>query len=264
MMLRPQALVAVLLALVVGTGCKFNLQQDLTEQEANEIYVLLKKNGIDPAKQKQPGDKPLYEIIVPANDAARAAELLRLNSLPRAVEKGLSHFDKGSMVPTATEERAMLLKALSGEVSNALNKVDGVLEARAIVMIPETNDLTQPENKPLPSASVFVKYRPGPKGEPPLKREEVQQFVATSVPELRPESVTVLLSASQPPSAEGNPEDRLQEVIGMQMTAASAGRFKVILAGVVLLVLMSIALAAFTMLKGNGAPRRARTRSPEA
>ncbi|MFY0529948.1 hypothetical protein ACN28I_44535 [Archangium gephyra] len=183
MTLRPYAL-AALLALAVGTGCTIDLQHDLTEQDANEIYVLLSKNGISATKMKEEGGNELrFRIQVPKADTAQAAELLRAYSLPRPMEKGLNHFAKGGMVPTATEERAMLLKALGGEVSNALNQIDGVLEARVIVMIPENNDLAQPENKPEPSASVFIKYRPGLKNDSPIKREDVQQFVSTAVPE---------------------------------------------------------------------------------
>ncbi len=253
MTLRPHLLAASLLALALATGCTIDLQHDLTEQDANEIYVLLSKNGIPAAKEKEEGGNEVrFRISVAKADAAQAAELLRSYSLPRPVEKGLSHFAKGGMVPTATEERAMLLKALGGEVSNALNQVDGVLEARAIVMIPENNDLTQPEDRPKPSASVFIKYRPGPKNEPPIRREDVQQFVATAVPELKPDAVTVLLAPAQAPMADVTAESRLQAVMGLQMTAASVNQFRIMAAVSTLLVLASIGLAAWALMRGGG------------
>jgi type III secretion protein J len=252
MTLRPYALVAVL-ALVVGSGCTIELQHDLTEQDANEIYVLLSKNGISATKLKEEGGNELrFRIEVPKADAAQAAELLRAYSLPRPLEKGLSHFAKGGMVPTATEERAMLLKALGGEVSNALNQIDGVLEARAIVMIPENNDLTQPEDRPMPSASVFLKYRPDLKGDPPIKLADVQRFVSTAVPELRPEAVTVLLTPAQPPEAGVTPESRLQDVMGLRMTAASVSQFRVMAGLVTLLFLASLGLTAWSLMRGGG------------
>jgi type III secretion protein J len=253
MTLRPYAL-AALLALAVGTGCTIDLQHDLTEQDANEIYVLLSKNGIAATKMKEEGGNELrFRIQVPKADAAQAAELLRAYSLPRPMEKGLNHFAKGGMVPTATEERAMLLKALGGEVSNALNQIDGVLEARVIVMIPENNDLAQPENKPEPSASVFIKYRPGLKSESPIKREDVQQFVSTAVPELKPASVTVLLTPALAPDAEVGPESRLQDVFGMRMTASSVSQFRMMAGVAVMVILAAIGLAVWPMLRGGGA-----------
>ena len=39
-----------------------------------------------------------------------------------------------------------------------------VLDARTVVNIPQHNDLTQPDKKPIPSASVYVKYRLNPDG----------------------------------------------------------------------------------------------------
>jgi type III secretion protein J len=258
MTLRPYALVA-LLALVLGTGCSIDLQHDLTEQDANEIYVLLSKNGIAATKMKEEGGNELrFRIQVPKADAAQAAELLRAYSLPRPMEKGLNHFAKGGMVPTATEERAMLLKALGGEVSNALNQIDGVLEARVIVMIPENNDLTQPENKPEPSASVFIKYRPGLKNESPIKREDVQQFVSTAVPELKPAAVTVLLTPALAPDAEVGPESRLQDVFGMRMTASSVSQFRMMAGVAVMIILAAIGLAVWPMLRGDAAPAAGR------
>ncbi|NMO14997.1 type III secretion protein [Pyxidicoccus fallax] len=272
MIRRPYAFVAPLLALVLMTGCHIELQHELSEADANEIYVLLSKNGINAKKEKEEGGNEVrFMITVPKADAAQAAELLKRNSLPRPVEKGLAHFAKGSMVPTATEERAMLLKAMGGEVSNALNQIDGVLEARAIVMIPENNDLTQPENKPMPSASVFLKYRPLEGNKAPISEEMVKRFAATAVPELKPEAVTVLMTQAMLPTAETDAESRLQDVLGLRMTAASAGQFKVMLGGAFALVLVMMGLTAWTFMRGgsSSAPAaraggRSRARPPEA
>ncbi|AKF80750.1 type III secretion protein J [Myxococcus fulvus] len=271
MIRRPQAFVAPLLALVLVTGCHIELQHDLSEADANEIYVLLSKNGINAKKEKEEGGNEVrFMITVPKTDAAEAAELLKLNSLPRPVEKGLSHFAKGSMVPTATEERAMLLKAMGGEVSNALNQIDGVLEARAIVSVPENNDLTQPENKPMPSASVFIKFRPGAEGKPPIDVSAVKSFVATAVPEMKPDAVTVLMTPALGPKAEKTDENRQQDVLGLRMTASSASQFKVMIAGAFALILGMMGVTAWSIMRGGGgnAPTargpRPRVRPPEA
>jgi type III secretion protein J len=270
MIRRPHAFAALLLALVFTTGCSIELQHELSEADANEIYVLLSKNGINAKKEKEEGGNEVrFMITVPKADAAQAAELLKRNSLPRPVEKGLAHFAKGSMVPTATEERAMLLKALGGEVSNALNQIDGVLEARAIVMIPENNDLTQPENKPMPSASVFIKYKLMD-GKPPISEAMVKSFAASAVPELKPDNVTVLMTQAMLPTAETDAESRLQDVLGLRMTAASASQFKVMFAGAFGLVLVMMGLAAWTIMRGGSsapaarAGARGRGRPPEA
>src|SRR5688500_87190 len=144
---RSSTVLIPLLALFLVTGCSIDLQHGLSEEDANDIYVLLSKNGINATKVAiGEGQDMKFLIQVPKSDAAQAAELLRSNSLPRPREMGFNHFAKGSMVPTAAEERAMMLKSVAGEVSNAISKIDGVLETNVIVNIPENNDLTQPEN----------------------------------------------------------------------------------------------------------------------
>ncbi|HYH95825.1 type III secretion protein [Hyalangium sp.] len=249
---RFSTLVISLLALFLATGCSIELQHGLTEEDANEIYVLLSKNGINATKVATgEGADMRFTIQVPKSDAAQAAELLRANSLPRPMEKGYNHFAKGSMVPTAAEERAMMLKAVAGEVSNALTKIDGVLESNVIVNIPETNDLTQPEFKPMPSASVMIRYRPSLEGKPPVAEKEVQTFVASAVQELKPERVTVLLTPGLPPAAETNPESRLQDVFGLRMTAASASQFRVLVGVVAIFVLAMIGLSAWVLMRGG-------------
>jgi type III secretion protein J len=249
---RFSTLVISLLALFLATGCSIELQHGLTEEDANEIYVLLSKNGINATKVATgEGADMRFTIQVPKSDAAQAAELLRANSLPRPMEKGFNHFAKGSMVPTAAEERAMMLKAVAGEISNALTKVDGVLESNVIVNIPETNDLTQPENRPMPSASVMIRYRPSLEGKPPMAEKEVQTFVAAAVQELKPDRVMVLLTPGLPPAAETNPESRLQDVFGLRMTAASASQFRVLVGVVAIFVLAMIGLSAWVLMRGG-------------
>src|SRR5688572_21987932 len=140
---------SVVLGMLLLAGCSVELQHDLQEDDANDIYVLLQKNGIEAKKiADHTGNEPRYIIAVAKQDVATAAQLMREYSLPRPRADGLAIFKKSKgMIPTQTEERAMFLEAIGGEVSNSLNRVQGVLEARTIVMIPEVNDLTQPDKK---------------------------------------------------------------------------------------------------------------------
>ncbi len=257
--------VSIAAALLVASACTVNLQHDLAEDDANDIYVLLQKNGIDANKIKdESGNEPRYIIQVAKGDVAAAAQLLREYSLPRPKADGLGIFKKSKgMIPTQTEERGMLLEALAGEVSNALNRVPGVLEARAIVMLPEVSDLTQPDKKPQPSASVLVKYRPKSDGKPPLSEDEIKAFVATAVPEMKKDFVTVLMTQALPPEAEVNPEMRMQTVLGLRMTKASAEKFKVFVAVTGLLVLGMAGFTIWNFIRGGStsAARRRRASS---
>lgn len=236
--------VAAVAALALS-GCTVELHHGLTEEDANDIYVLLQENGIGSTKiMDTTGNSPVFTITVPKQDASSAARLLKEYSLPRPKIVGLESFRENSaMIPTQMEERGKMLEAMQGEVTKALNKIDGVLEARAIVMIPENNDLTQPENRPVNTASVLVKYRPI--GErPPMTEKEIRAFVAKSLPDMREENVAVILSQALPPQAVANPESQLKDVMGLRMTAQSASTFRMI---VVVFVLLFLAVAAFAV-----------------
>lgn len=233
----------------LASACSLEVQHDLTEDDANDIYVLLQKKSIDATKHKEgEGKDARYVISVPKADVATAAQLLREHSLPRPRSDGLAIFKmtKG-MIPTQTEERAMFIEALGGEVANALNRIPGVLEAKAIVMIPEVNDLTQPEKKPLPSASVLIKYM-AVEGKSPVAIDDIQGFVANAVPELKKENVKVLMTEAKFVT-EVSEEPRLQRIMGVNIDKASAGTFKAIIGVFALLFIAMAGLTAFMVVR---------------
>lgn len=247
----------------LASACSVNLQHDLTEDDANDIYVLLQKKSIDASKLKEgEGKEARYVISVPKADVATAAQLLREHSLPRPQSDGLAIFKmtKG-MIPTQTEERAMFIEALGGEVSNALNRIPGVLEARTIVMIPEVNDLTQPEKKPQASASVLIKYM-AVDGKSPVPIDDIQSFVASAVPELKKENVKVLMTEAKFVT-EVSEEPRLQRILGVNIDKASAGTFKAIIGVFALLFIAMAGLTAFMVVRKPAARPAPRAKTQE-
>lgn len=259
---------AVVAATLLLVSCQVELQHDLTEEDANDIYVLLQRKGIDAKKLKEEGgNEPRYIISVAKQDVAEAATHLKDYALPRPRAEGLATFRKNKgMIPTATEERAMFIEALAGEISNALNRVPGVLEARAIVMIPEVSDLTQPEKKPQPSASVFLKYRPTLEGKPPLTEGEIQAFVANAVPDLKKEAVRVMFTQANMPEADGSDQTSFVSLLNIKVAKASAGAFKLLVAlfaAALLTVVIALVAVALRRPKSNGRTS-SRTRNPAA
>jgi type III secretion protein J len=253
------AAVALLLS-----ACTVELQHDLSEDDANDIYVLLQGRGIDVQKLKEEGgNEPRYIISVGKQRVADAARALRENSLPRPKADGLGVFKKmKGMIPTQTEERAMFIEALAGEITNTFNRIPGVLEARCIVMLPEVNDLTQPEKKPMPSASVFIIYKLNERDPKwlPIEADEVREFVSRAVPELRKQDVTVLF---KPSVKNTDPNDvKNVAVLGISMEEASANQFKVMIAVGAMVILAMAALTVFAFVRRPAnvpAPRRTKT-----
>ncbi len=247
------------------SACSIELQHDLTEDDANDIYVRLQNEGISATKDRDEGggNEVRYKITVAKADVALATRVLRAYGLPRPKSDGLAAFRKGKgMIPTATEERAMFHEALSGEVQNSLNRYPGILEAKVIVNIPEVNDLTQPDKKPMPTASVFIKYAEG-KTQSPIDEKSVQRFVANAVPELKVENVTVLSTPDRVEDqkiSEGG--SALTDVLGIQVAKGSAAQLKTMI-GVGAFLLMAMAgLLAFTFIRGGGGNGNGKKRAP--
>lgn len=267
---RSALRVLLLVGSVFLSACTIELQHDLTEDDANEIYVLLQNNAISADKVKEEGgNEPRYIITVPKQSIAAAAALLKENSLPRPKADGLAVFKKmKGMIPTQTEERAMFIEAVAGEVSNALNQYPGVLEARTILMIPEVNDLTQPEKRPMPSASVFIKYRPDgeSKDKLPFELDKVTEFVANSVTDLKKENVKLLLAAAREPTRNDATNQR-ETVIGLRFEdKPSANTFRMMVAVNAVLFLALAGVAAFLVIRkpATQRPTRTKTQAPDA
>jgi type III secretion protein J len=249
------------LSLLALCACEIQLQHNLPEQDANDIYVLLTENGISATKvREEGGNEPTFGIKVAKQDATQAAKLLKENSLPRQMQSGFAGIRQGKgMIPTQTEETAMFLEALGGEVSNALNRVDGVLEAKVIVMLPERDDLSTPDQKPHPSASVFLKYRQSVTGEKPLDEASVKSFVSKAVGrDLRVEDVSVIMKPARPHISETDPDNNLVDVMSFQMTKRSQRRFKMmaVLVGGGVLAIVGLSVWSFVRGSRNGRKRR--------
>lgn len=137
------------------------IQGGLTERQANTILVLLAKATppITATKHKNTeGREPTWDIVVSSSDAPRAIELMQANNMPPKKDVGFEEiYGKSGMIPTATEERAKFMMALTGELQRTLKMIPGVLNARVHLMIPQEKLLRAPgEQQPLPEASVLI------------------------------------------------------------------------------------------------------------
>ncbi len=179
-------------AVLLATGCDATIASGLDEEQANQILVTLDSSGIGAAKERLAGsgDEALWEVHVASDDVGPALGILRSADLPRTPEPGIEEvFGEGSLVPTATEERARYSAALAGELARSIESIDGVLDARVHVAIPETRDFALDEEPPRPRASVLVKYRAG---EPPYEEGAVRALVAGAVHGMQPDDVAVV------------------------------------------------------------------------
>jgi type III secretion protein J len=154
---------AVWLCLLVAaalflSGCsRQEVYGNLSEAQANELIAALSDVGIT-GEKVQNEDK--WGVSVAQDDFSKAVETLRSAGLPREEYDSLGTvFKKEGFTSTALEERARLNYGLSQELSRTISEIDGVVQARVHLTMPEADTLTE-ESKPS-AASVFVKYRSG-------------------------------------------------------------------------------------------------------
>ncbi|MCB9638801.1 MAG: hypothetical protein H6728_07540 [Myxococcales bacterium] len=200
---RPHALVllSLLLALFVA-GCTVPVQHGLSERQANEIIVLFAKNGINATKMADTSGREIkWTIMVDSSNNAKAIRLLQRHNMPFEQEKGFQGvYGTTGMIPTATEEKAKYLMALSGELQNTLRKVDGVLDARVHLVIPKERILKNPNDpKPQPRASVMMIVRMSPA--PAITSKDVKELLRGSLEDLSANNINVVFVRQRPDGA---------------------------------------------------------------
>jgi type III secretion protein J len=203
-----------LLATMLLAGCGYEeILHGLAETQANEILVALDEGGITGEKRREDGDAAGWAVAVPRGDASRAQRLLSERELPRPRAGGFGEvFGKGSMVPTPTEEHALYLHALAGELSRSVEAIDGVVEARVHLGLPQADPLRSGERPP-PRAAVLVKCRPLSCDGVRALEGGIRLIVAGAADGLVPGAVSVVIAPAagsrtapaQPPSHRPSP-----------------------------------------------------------
>lgn len=227
----------ILLVAVLGlTGCETRIQHGLPEHEANRILDVLGRSGVEATKVQEKGRSRKFAICVPRGQESRAIEVLQHHELPRRARPGFGEvFGKSSLVPTALEQQARYLHALSGELSRTLETADGVLEARVHLVLPRRDPLALGDRPPpKPRAAVLLRVQPKRKT---LSRDEVRRLVAGSVDHLDPQQIAVVIRPAHKPALRPTSAG-LAHVGPISVAAASRPILKWLLGGGLALVLV--------------------------
>ena len=165
-------------ALLAVTACSSNVSlfNNLSEADANDIYSELTRSGF--AAQKIPVDKG-FSIEVPKSMVGEALALLTAKGLPRERKNSIGDvFANDSMISSPLQERARYLYGLSQELEKTLMTMDGVLESRVHIVLPERAVGNQ-ELTPS-SVAVFVKHE---QNSPfPAYVGQIRELVLKSIP----------------------------------------------------------------------------------
>jgi len=144
------------LALLVGCDRQATLLSNLDETQANAVMATLLDAGV--ACEKTPGDEGTWTVLIGQSQFAKAANLCEEKGLPRRKFQGVGEvFKKSGMVSSPSEERIRFLDATAQDLSRTISMIDGVIDARVHVVIPENDPFAK---RVLPSsASVAVRAR---------------------------------------------------------------------------------------------------------
>jgi len=186
---------------VAACGAPLEVVHGLTEYEANQVLVVLNRQGIAATKAVEEGRVVTYKIVVNDSEADRALALLVLNKLPKQRSQGLAEVypaGGGGLIPTKSEEKARFLMALQGEIERKLVLVPGVLQAHVSIVQPDKDIIRDLDKAPPPStASVAIVYAPNKDGSAPVTDKQMKMLVSTSVEDLKPDNVEVLMRPNE-------------------------------------------------------------------
>jgi type III secretion protein J len=185
---RPGKFLTVLALALSLAACRQELYAGLAEGEANRMLATLLENGIDATKNAK--GKAGYVVSVPEKDLVRALKILQANSLPSEGFKNMGEVFSGQgMISSPTEEQARYAFALGQELAETFARIDGVLTARAHVVLAH-HDAASGVDTPA-SAAVFLRHTPD---SPVVDLQgKIKETCAQSVPGLTYERVSVML-----------------------------------------------------------------------
>ena len=153
---RFSLLIAV--AAFAATGCdkQSTLHSGLEERQANLVMAALLNAGIQ--CQKTPGEEGSWNVLCSESKFAEAVNLLERQGLPQRAHQGIGEvFKKTGMISSPSEERIRFMDALAQDLSKTISMIDGVIDARVHVVLPENDPFAR--NTLPSSAAVAIRAR---------------------------------------------------------------------------------------------------------
>ena len=142
--------------LLAGCDSETTLHSGLIEQQANLVMAALLDHGI--SCHKVPGEEGTWNVMVMESRFADAVNLLEREGLPRRGYQGVAEvFKKTGMISSPSEERIRFMDALAQDISHTIATIDGVLDARVHIVLPDNDPFAR--NTLPSSAAVAVRTR---------------------------------------------------------------------------------------------------------
>jgi len=195
-MKRRLSFVLCLLSLSLLVGCdeQVTLFSNLEESQANAVIATLADSSI--MTSKAPGDEGAWNVLLSKADFATAAKVCERQGLPRRKFNGVGEtFKKTGMVSSPSEERIRFMDAVAQDLSRTLSMLDGVIDARVHVVLPENDPFAR---NTLPS-SAAVAIRSRWDADLTDAVPQVKSLVKNAIEGLAYEKISVTIFKDQPP-----------------------------------------------------------------
>ncbi len=181
---------------MVLTGCKeeTTLHSQLEERQANLVMAALLDAGIN--CRKKAGEENRWNVLIDSRDFADAVNLLESYGLPQRSYQGVTEvFKKTGMVSSPSEERIRFMDALAQDLSRTIASIDGVVDARVHVVLPENDPFAK--NALPSSAAVAIRSRWNADVEDMIP--QIKSLVRNAIEGLQYDKITVTVFKDNPP-----------------------------------------------------------------
>ncbi|WP_412051125.1 flagellar basal-body MS-ring/collar protein FliF [Hoeflea sp. Naph1] len=181
-------LLIIAAAIFLNKPAQETLYIGLSGEDVNQISLVLAESNIDFATGADGAS-----ITVPAGMTNRARMLLAERGLPSSNTAGYELFDQvGSLGLTSFMQEVTRVRALEGEIARTIQSINGISAARVHIVMADRGNFRRGDQQP--SASVMVRTSNNLAGR---TADSIRHLVASSVPGLKVDEVTVLDSTGQ-------------------------------------------------------------------
>jgi flagellar M-ring protein FliF len=196
--------------LVMGRQTEWRvLYSNLADKDGGAVIAQLTTMNV-PYKYTEGGGA----IMVPAERVHDLRLKLASQGLPKGAVSGFEMMEANRFGMTQFQERLTFQRGLEGELTRSIQALASVSSARVHLALPNQNGFFREQQKP--SASVLLSLHPGRM----LDKSQlagIVHLVASSVPEMNPNAVSVLddtgkLLSANPEAAAGVDAEQLQYV----------------------------------------------------
>ena len=206
----------LLLATLLLCGCKVDLYTTLPEDEATVMMARLLEHGIVCEKLFS---KQGWALSLDKSDMSAAVRLLSAEGYPKRKFMTTGQiFGQRGLISSPQEDKIRYIYGISQEIAETITQMDGVLEARVHMVLPE-NDPLSDSLKPS-SASVFVEYDPASQVRQNIT--QIKHLVLNGIEGLTIDKVSVI---SLPGKVVTVPPPVFTTVMGITMLKRSVGIF---------------------------------------